>query len=194
MRWFCAVVVVVVGVAVLPSQAHVVIPAEFREVATEATLIVRGRVTDVRSVVEPGNGIESIAAVAVESVLKGQAGGFVYVRVPGGEVGRSKVVMVGAPTFRVGQRAVFFLKPNATDSSFRPIGLTLGVYRVQAEPGTGRPVIAPPVVAGRTAPLFGPTTRGDTRRKLMPVRDFEALVRVVLAAPSGRATPRGGGQ
>lgn len=196
MRWLSGLVVALVLLA-LPARAHTVLPTEFREVVRDASLIVRGQVTDVRSVVVPGTGIESIATFAVEAVLKGQAGGFVYVRVPGGEVGRSKVVMVGAPTFRAGQRAVLFLRQSASDASWRPIGLTLGVYRVQADPVNGRPVVQPPVVAGITAPARGPATRGDTRRRLMPVRDFESLVRVVVASPArqaAQAVRRGGGR
>jgi hypothetical protein len=189
MRLIVATVLALVF-AVLPVRANLVLPTEFREVVRDATLIVRGRVTDVRSVSVPGAGIESIATLAVESVLKGQASGFVYVRVPGGEVGRSRVVMVGAPTFRNGQRAVLFLQPNTTDSTYRPIGLTLGVYRVQPEPGTGRPVVAPPLVSGVTESRSGPAVRGDPRRRLMPVQDFESLVRAVMA--SSGAVVRGG--
>jgi len=171
--------------------ATVVVPAEFREVVSDATLIVRGRVTDVRSFVVVGNLIDSVATVAVESVLKGQADTFVPVRVPGGEVGRTRYVLLGAPTFRVGQQAVFFLK-RGPDNAWRPIGLAMGVYRVQAEPSTGRPVVRPPVVPGRTAAARGPTTRGDTRRRSLPVTEFESLVRLVMAAPPAQAVPRGG--
>lgn len=189
MRLIVATVIALVF-AVLPVRANLVLPTEFREVVRDATLIVRGRVTDVRSVSVPGAGIESIATLAVESVLKGQASGFVYVRVPGGEVGRSRVVMVGAPTFRNGQRAVLFLRPTTTDSTYRPIGLTLGVYRVQPDPATGRPVVAPPLVSGVTEARSGPAVRGDPRRRLMPVQDFESLVRAVMAS-SGQAVVRG---
>ena len=192
MRSFVVAVIAVFCVA-LPVRANTVIPTEFREVVRDASLIVRGRVTDVRSVSVPGTGIESIATLAVESVLKGQASEFVYVRVPGGEVGRSRVVMVGAPTFRTGQRAVFFLRPTGTDSSYRPVGLTLGVYRVQPEPGTGRAVVEPPLVAGVTEGRPGTAVRGDTRRRLMPVKDFESLVKLVMAS-SRQAVIRGGGR
>lgn len=176
--------------AVLPVNAHVTIPTEFKQVVGESPLIVRGRVTDVRSVAVPDVGIESIATVAVESVLKGQSAGFVYVRYPGGVVGRSKIVMIGAPTFQPGQRAVFFLKPSGTDSSYRPFGLTLGIYRVQPDPQSGRPVIQPPLVGGRTSPLLGRTVRGDVRRRLMPVAEFESLVRSVVGSKPGTAVIR----
>ena len=189
-----AAIIVALLLSVVPSGAHVAIPTEFRDVVSDASLIVRGRVTDVRSVSEPGRGIESIATVAVESVLKGTANSFVYVRVPGGEVGRRRVVMTGAPQFKAGQRAVFFLRPSAMDSSHRPVGLSLGVYRLQAEAATGRTLVAPPVVAGVTSASRGPVQRGDVRRQMMAVPEFEALVRLVMATPTGQAVRRGGGR
>jgi hypothetical protein len=168
-------------------EATLLVPAEFREVVSEATLIVRGTVTDVRSFVVSGNAIDTVATVAIATRLKGEADGFVGVRVPGGEVGRTRYVMAGAPTFRVGQHAVFFLK-RASDASWRPIGLTQGVYRVQAEAGTGRAVIQTPVV---TQPARERVARGDVRRRALPVAEFESLVRLVLASPP-QAIPRSG--
>ena len=61
------------------------------------------------------------------------------------------------PTLREGHRAVFFLRPGITDTSYRPIGLTLGLYRIQPDPKSGRPVVEPPVVAGRNAPARATT-------------------------------------
>jgi len=171
-------------------DAHVVVPTEFRAVVSDAVLIVRGRVTDVRSVTIPGGGIDSIAAVAIEAVLKGQADGFVYVRVPGGTVGHTRSIMIGAPTFRTGQRLELFLRPNTTDATYRPIGLTLGVFPIRPEPGSHRLVIDPPVVAGRTAAATGAAVRGDRARTAMTIGEFESLVRLMLAAPAGQAIPR----
>ena len=170
--------------------ATVVVPAEFRQLVTESGLIVRGRVTDVRSFVAANNTIDSVATIAVETLLKGQAETFVSVRVPGGEIGRTRYVLMGAPTFRVGERAVLFLKRGG-DNLWHPIGLTMGVYRVQAEAPTGRPVVRPPVLPDRTTPATGPT-RGDVQRRMMPVTEFESLVRLVMTTPTGQAVPRGG--
>ena len=204
MRKVFAVVAVVV-LAGLPLDAHLVLPAEFGEVVADASLIVRGRVTDVRSVSVPG-AIDSIATVAVENVLKGHASGFIYVRVPGGLIGRTRFVMSGAPAFRTGQRAILFLRPSATDTSYRPIGLTMGVYPVLSDSATRRLVVQPPLIAGRNAPAAGPTPRGDRQRKSMSVPEFESLVKVMVAdprrgaaAPPGAAPPnrgarRGGGR
>jgi len=187
-----AAILLVAGVcATIPLGATLLIPAEFREVVAASGLIVRGRVTDVRTIGARDTSVESIATVSVEGVLKGQSESFVFVRVPGGEIGRYRIVMVESPVFRAGQRAVFFLK-RGPDNFWRPVGLSQGVYRVQPDPLTGQPVVPPPLVGGRTAPLTGSPVRGDPRRRLMPVAEFESLVRLVMLTPPGQAVPRGG--
>jgi len=168
----------------MPLAAHVVVPTEFREVVAEAPLIVRGTVTDVRVVSQPGPTVESVATVAIESVLKGEADRFVSVRVPGGQVGTRRFVMVGAPTLVAGEHAVFFLRRDRS-GSWRPVGLSMGVYPVRADRQTGRGVVAPPAVAGWTASV-GPVVRGDTRRQTVSVQEFESMVRLIAA---GRAIP-----
>ena len=175
-----------------PLGASVTVSAEFREIVAEATLIVRGRITDVRAVAVGGRGVESIGTIAVDGVLKGTSSSFVAVRVPGGVLGGRKFTMTGAPTLRIGHEAVFFLKRDQ-DGAWRPIGLTQGIYRVQSEPITGRPVVRPPLVPGRTAPIIGRAVRGDVRRTLLPVPEFESLVQLAMRMPAPpRAVPRGG--
>jgi hypothetical protein len=177
--------------AAAPLSATLVVPAEFRQVVAESGLIVRGTVTDVRAVQVPDVGVESVVTVAVENVIKGQSDRFVYVRVPGGEIGRYRFVMVSAPVFRAGQRAMLFLKRGA-DNLWRPLGLYQGVFRIHADPATGQPVVPPPLVGGRTAPLKGRVVRGEPSRKLMSIQEFESLVRLVMLTPPGQAVPRGG--
>jgi hypothetical protein len=97
--------------------------------------------------------------------------------------------MVGAPVFKVGDSAVFFLKPDPT-GGWRPVGLSMGVFRVQTDPATGRAVVASPVVA-RVTTSPRRITRGDLRRRMMSVLEFESLVDLVM---QGRvAVPRAGG-
>jgi hypothetical protein len=186
-RFLMATVAVMVAGATL--AAHISVPAAFREVVDDSGLIARGVVTDVRAVPVPDGGIDSIATVAIESVIKGESTAFVSVRLPGGEIGATRFVMVGAPTLRRGDRAVFLLKRGA-DNFWRPVGLSMGLYRVKPDATTGRPVVNPPVVAGRTAST-GAVARGDTRRKAMPVAEFEALIRTLtLGRSAGRAVRR----
>ena len=177
---------VALAVCGAPLSATVVVPTEFKEIVSDATLIIRGHVTDVRSVVVPNTGIESIGTIAVDVTIKGQADAFVSIHVPGGEIGRDRFVMVGAPRLTVGEAAVFFLKRDA-DNGWRPVGLTMGIFRMQSEPQTGRAVVDPPLMTGQTA-APGPVVRGETRRRSMPVAEFE-----VARAAGGHESGAGAG-
>jgi hypothetical protein len=168
--------------------ATVVVPAEFKEIVAEAALIVRGHVTDVRGVVVPNRGIETVATIAVDAAIKGTAEDFVTVRVPGGVVGRYRWVMVGAPTLSTGEQAVFFLKRDAS-TAWRPVGLSMGIYAIHAAASTGAPVVDPPVVAGKTAAV-GRVVRGDPRRQSMPVSEFESLIRAVAFSQAADLSTR----
>jgi hypothetical protein len=192
MRRAIGFALVMVWVAAASLRADLAIPADFRTVVNDASLIVRGAVTDVRCVDVPGAGIDSIATIAIENVLKGHASGFAYVRVPGGVINGKRFVMIGAPNFRVGQRAFLFLRPGVTDAAFRPIGLTMGVYPIQLEARTHRLLVEPPVLAGRTTGSSGAVVRGDRRRQSLSVPDFESVVRLAMASPPGQVVPRGG--
>ncbi len=178
-------VLVGIGIAMVcggqMARATVLVPVSFREAVVDATMIVRGHVTDVRGVFS-ASGAESIVTVAVDQRLKGDADDFVSVHVPGGTVGRYRYVFVGAPTFAVNDQAVFLLK-RGSDSALRLVGLSQGVYRLQALTAGGPAVVAAPVVAGQTASV-GDVVRGDSRRKMLSVSEFESLIRLVVAGQS----------
>jgi hypothetical protein len=179
-----------VAVAIAGSvAAHVAIPADFREIVQESALIVRGRVTDVRAIDVPSVGIESIATVRTEQILKGQPIQFVPVRVPGGTVGQIRSVMTGAPEFRTGDRAVFFLKRDSL-AGYRLTGLSMGLYRLHGDGSRGVVTVRPPVVLMRNSPP-GPIVRGDASRTSLSLQEFESLVRLVALQPQPpRATGR----
>ena len=158
--------------------ASTFLSAEFKEVVSDASTIVRGRVTDVRGVRSAAGDVESVVTIAVDAVLKGAADDFVAMRVPGGTIGRYRTVMTGAPVMRVGEQAVFFLK-RGPGNAFWPVGLAQGIYRV-ATAGGGGGMVQAPVLAGVTTNAVGTVVRGDSRRKALPVSDFESLVRLVL--------------
>jgi hypothetical protein len=157
----------------------VVVPSTLRELTNDASLIVRGHITDVRVITGPERTVESVATVAVDRVIKGPATSFVSVWVPGGSVGRYRYLMVGAPTLRPNVMAVFFLARRA-DHQWRPIGLSAGVVPISSERASGRLVVHPPILAGRTVSP-GPIVRGDPRRKALPVSEFESMVEMVIA-------------
>jgi hypothetical protein len=115
----------------------------------------------------------------------------VNVTVPGGAVGRYTWKMTGAPVLHVGDRAVFFLKRDAANL-WRPVGLSMGVYPIRPSTSGSAGVVDPPVVSSITADS-GPIVRGDSRRRVMTVADFESLVQLVIAAPQMSAAPTSAG-
>src|SRR5688572_10758829 len=164
--------------------AHTFLSAEFREVVSEASTIVRGRVTDVRAIRSLAGDVESVVTIAVEASLKGSAESFVAMRVPGGTLGRYRTVMPGAPVMRVGEHAVFFLR-RGPGNSLWPVGLAQGIYRVSSSGASGVAggavaMVHAPVLPGVTTNAVGPVVRGDVRRRSLPVTEFESLVRLVL--------------
>ena len=159
------------------ASATVLLPADFTEVVTGSSTIVFGRVVEVRSTLSgPRRVIESFVTVSVIQSLKGAAGATVTFRVPNGQVGRYRRVLVGAPEFAAGDEVVVFLQGRApaVPSVF---GLSQGVYRVTRDAGAGALVVPP--VTGRGARAER-VVRGDPVRRPMPVEAFAREVRAVL--------------
>lgn len=186
MRRIRLLVTVTVGLVLTAGTlfASTFLSAEFREVVSEASTIVRGRVTDVRAIRSAAGEVESVVTIAVETALKGSPEAFVAMRVPGGTIGRYRTVMIGAPVMRVGEQAVFFLK-RGPGNSLWPVGLTQGIYRVSSSAGSAGAagsvgMVHAPVLPGVTTNAVGPVVRGDARRGTLPVTEFESLVRLLL--------------
>ncbi len=168
-----------------PIAATVMIPTDLPDVTASATLIVRGRVIDTRAFTDIANGpVMTAVTIAVTESLKGTADRTVTFRAHGGELGRYRQVLVGAPTFAIGDEAYFFLK-RAAAGDLWTVGLGAGVYKVST--ASGAQVVNPPVVAGVTATVGAPVARGDSRRKPMAVSDFAGIVRLLMAARAGGA-------
>lgn len=165
-------------------RATVLLPAEFREVVAGSQIIVYGRVADVRPEwSDDRTRIDTIVTVEAGSYLKGGPGDTVTFRVPGGQIGRYKNVMVGAPEFRAGEEVVLFL--SATGPSIAHVfGLNQGVYRVRVDSRTGRRVVVPPVLmAPGDAPQI--VVRGDLSRQPLPLDSFAASVRTAMERTGG---------
>src|SRR5262245_52601581 len=168
----CAVAFVIT-MSASRAFATVVVPADFSEMVAGSQIVVQGRVVDVRSqMVGDRRTIESVVTIAVADAIKGDPGATVYVRVPGGQVGRYRRFMVGAPAFRAGEEVVLFLtgRPPAIPM---PFGLSQGVYRV-SRGVDGRPLVAAPVLAD------GRIVRGDPARRPLAVDAFVQQVRSVM--------------
>jgi hypothetical protein len=159
------------------ASATVLVPADFAEVVTGSSTIVFGRVVEVRSALTgPRRVIESVVTVSVIQSLKGAAGATVAFRVPNGQVGRYRRVLVGAPEFAEGDEVVVFLEGRAPAMP-SVFGLSQGVYRVTRDAAAGA-LVAPPVTGRGTGAER--VVRGDPVRRPMPVEAFAREVRAVL--------------
>ena len=168
----CALCLVVWTVCVERLEATVVLPADFKTVVNESGVIVYGRVVSVQSALSgPQRLIESVVTVVVFEPLKGDVGETVSFRVPNGQVGRYRRVLVGAPEFTEGDRVVVFLQGRAPAMP-TIFGLNQGLYRVSRDTA-GREMVMPPPAPGRIV-------RGDPARLPLPIAAFTGEVRAVL--------------
>jgi hypothetical protein len=145
-------------------HATVLLPAEFREIVAGSQVIVYGRVTDVRA--EWSDDRRRIDTI-----------------VPGGQIGRYRNVVIGAPSFAPGEEAVLFLSAPGP-SVAHVFGLSQGVFRVRVDPRTGRRLVVPPVLTARgDAPET--IVRGDRSRQQLSLDAFAATVRTAMDQPGG---------
>jgi hypothetical protein len=158
------------------AHATVVVPADLQELSRRATTIVRGSVVSVESRwLEDRGSIETLVTLQAEAYLKGPLGQTVQFRVPGGQVGRYRRLVIGAPSFAAGQRVVVFLGTSGP-SIPHVIGLNQGVFRIDR--GQVTPPAALPGVRVASNIRSGVTAKGQS----MPLRDFETRVRALSGA------------
>ena len=163
----------------LPARATVLIPADLGELSRDALAIARGRVvaldtqwTDDRAT------IETIVTLEVESYLKGGLGATVHFRVPGGELGRFRSVVVGAPTFAVDQRVVVFLGARGP-SVPHVLGLSQGVFRLSQASDNSGWLVTSSVPLPAAGGVSSRVVRGDPSRRALALGDFERTVRAL---------------
>jgi hypothetical protein len=178
MRRFILIVLLVMCAREI--RATVLVPAEFHEIVAGSQIIVYGRVASVRAEwSDDRSRIETIVTVTPGSYLKGGPGNTVTFRVPGGQIGRYRNVMIGAPQFQPGEEAVLFLAASGP-SIAHIFGLSQGLYRVKADSRTGQRVVIPPVLVSN-ADTAQPIVRGDANRRQLSLDDFAATVRQAMS-------------
>ena len=163
-------------------HATVVVPADLGELTHDARAIARGRVSAVTGRwTDDRRTIETMVTLDVDRYLKGSLGSPLEFRVPGGELGRYRNVVVGAPEFAVGDRVIVFLGATGPMVPFI-VGFNQGVYRLVAPPDGSGWLVTPPA----NLPSAGVATRvirGDLSRRPLPLADFEQRVLAFARGP-----------
>jgi hypothetical protein len=139
-------VALVVAVGTRPALATIVAALDLAQLVERADRVVHGLVISVSAVRMEGRYTESVVTIAPVAVMKGAPDSEIAFRVPGGEIGRFRTFVVGAPTFRAGDEVVVFL---AGAPPYLPhlVGFSQGVLPVVRD-DTGRAVLIVPPSAG----------------------------------------------
>lgn len=166
--------------AIATVRATVIVPVDFNELTASAHAIVYARVTDVRAVVtDDRRRVESIVLAEAIGYMKGDLGRSITFRIPGGQVGAYRTIMVGAPTFERGEEVVLFFSQPGARAPSNPVlaGFSQGVFRVRVDERTGGRVVlpAPAVNMGQSVTI----RRGS--RAPVPLEAFAAQVKALVA-------------
>jgi hypothetical protein len=171
-------VLTLVAASALSARAAVVVPAELSELAAEARAIVHGRVVAVTPQwTDDRRAIESLVTLAVEESVKGTPVRELTFRVPGGQIGPYRSLMLGAPTFDDGDEVVVFLGAQGPAIP-HVLGFNQGVYRVTADAVGSRRVISGAALASGEGPAR--LVRGDAGRQPPELEAFLAQVRTLV--------------
>jgi hypothetical protein len=164
------------------ARATVLIPADLGELSRDALAIARGRVAalDAQWTEDRGT-IETIVTLDVDTYLKGSLGATLRFRVPGGELGRFRSIVVGAPAFAVDQRVVVFLGARGP-SVPHLLGMSQGVFRLARAADNSGWLVTSPVSMPAAAGVSARQVRGDSARRAVALGDFEQAVRSLAGA------------
>jgi hypothetical protein len=163
------------------AHAVVVTPVELTELIEMSRVIVHGTVSDVQpQLALDRRRVETIVSLDVSAYLKGGLGPDLTFRLPGGQFGRYRTIVPGAPAFAVGDEVVLFLGLDGPAFPYI-VGLSQGVVRVAVDEQTGeKRVSAPPAASGSDLPKA--IVRGDPSRAPVPLAEFLANVRSLAGA------------
>jgi hypothetical protein len=155
-------------------EALTVAPITFEELVHEASAVVYARVAGVRGQwAQDRRSIDSLVSLEALRYLKGDFGGSVVIRLPGGESGGIVQVIPGAPVLREGDLVVLFLAGRGPAIP-APVGLSQGVFRVAHDGRTGQSLVSPPPLRASSA---GRVIRGAADRRMLTLDAFESTVR-----------------
>lgn len=154
-------------------------PADFSELVLAARAIAHGRVVDVRPQLADGRRrVETLVTLQVATYLKGSLGPTVVFRVPGGQLGRYRTIVLDAPNFSPGDEVVLLLSSRGPSVPY-VLGLSQGVFRITGDPVSGERRVIPAPVRGE-GNEWKPLVRGDSARRPILLTDFAQSVQAIL--------------
>ena len=176
-KWPRAAVTLALSIlAIAHLRATVIVPAELGELVLAARAIAHGRIVDLRpQVSDARRHVETLVTIQVATYLKGDLGPTVTFRVPGGQIGRYRTVVLDAPQFTQGEEVVLMLSSRGPSIPY-VLGLNQGVFRVVRTPDDRWLVAPPPMLPSVSAVRIA---RGDPSRRPQLLADFEARVRAL---------------
>jgi len=186
-RRLAAVLLASLAVAVgPPAAATIVVSLDLAQLVQGADTVAYGRVVDVFTVRVDGRYSETLVTLAPSALLKGQASGDIVFRVPGGEMGRYRTVVVGAPVLHVNDEVVVFLAGQPPRVP-HVVGFSQGVLPIMRDEAR-RPIVLAPPVADR---LGGQrVVRGGAPTRVMMLSAFADDVRAMVEGrPRGERLP-----
>ena len=181
MRRIWMLALLLAAVVASPVQATVYIAADLTTLASGAQVIAHGRVVALEPRWTDGRrAIETIVTLDVEDYMKGDFGSTLTLRVPGGDMGPYRSIMLGAPRFQPGDDVIVFLAAKGPAVPHL-VGLAQGVFRVFVDATSGQRVVRPEVVEMPGAEAVGAArvVRGDPSRRPLALARFEQQVRTL---------------
>lgn len=181
------------------AGATSVVPPDFDHLVRQSEVIFRGRVIAAESGWRTGEKqrwLTTRVTFAVERVLVGGVGETLTLEFAGGAVGGYRTRVAGLPTYRVGDRGVFFVE-KAGSRVCPLVRLAYGSYRVVGEGASGDLVVRdngePLQSLGDVQLPLGHTaqTGMGARAVGMTLNDFEAAIVSRANDRQARATAEG---
>ena len=157
------------------AMGTTLVPMRDQDLAALSDVIVVGTVEHIESVLLGRDRIMTRVTLAVETGVKGTvAGTSLVVTEAGGEVAGLRSTVAGAPSYRMGERVLVFLRERA-DGSLRTTALALGKYAVEPDAtGTLQARRTRPTRDERDLATFVTAIRGLVPRRAAPSRDGRA--------------------
>lgn len=173
---FCCLVAVAAPVSI---QASVAVPVEIGSLVADAQVIVHGRVARLEGRTSgDGLGIDTLVTLEAASYLKGDLGRTFTFVARGGQLGRYRSVVSGAPRFVEGQEVVLFLGAKAPALP-HVIRLGQGAFRVSVDARTGARRIRRQPLAGDSA-TWQRVQRGSGPADGLSLDAFGTMVRTAM--------------